>query len=256
MTAYYNENDPYCAQWLRNLIAAGHIADGIVDDRDIKEVQADEIREFDQCHFFAGIGVWSHALRRAGWADDKRVWTGSCPCQPFSVQGDKKGFNDDRHLFPTWHRLIEECHPPVVLGEQVANALPWLDLVSVELEKIGYAFGAGILPAAGFGGAHRRERIYFAALADAAGFRPESRQFSGPMSEHTTTKEAAQFATDGLADFEGWAELSDGSKRPIGSSVFPLADAAPNIMGRLRSYGNAIDAETATAFCEAVRLVA
>jgi DNA (cytosine-5)-methyltransferase 1 len=36
--AYYNEIDPYCAQWLRNLIAAGHIADGDVDQRDIRAV--------------------------------------------------------------------------------------------------------------------------------------------------------------------------------------------------------------------------
>ena len=33
MSAYYNEIDPYAAQWLRNLISAGHIADGVVDER-------------------------------------------------------------------------------------------------------------------------------------------------------------------------------------------------------------------------------
>ena len=34
MTAYYNEHEPYAAQWLRNLIAAGQIAPGDVDARD------------------------------------------------------------------------------------------------------------------------------------------------------------------------------------------------------------------------------
>ena len=34
MTAYYNENDPFAAQWLRNLIDEGFIADGDVDDRE------------------------------------------------------------------------------------------------------------------------------------------------------------------------------------------------------------------------------
>jgi len=82
MTAYYNENDPYAAQWLRNLIEAGEIAPGYVDDRSIVDVRPDELDGYTQCHFFAGIGVWSYALRRAGWSDDAPVWTGSCPCFP------------------------------------------------------------------------------------------------------------------------------------------------------------------------------
>lgn len=87
MTAYYNENDPYAAQWLRNLITAGHIAKGDVDERSIVDVRADDLRGYTQCHFFAGIGGWSLALRLAGWPDDRPVWTGSCPCQPFSAAG-------------------------------------------------------------------------------------------------------------------------------------------------------------------------
>ena len=96
--AYYNENDGYAADWLENLIADGHIASGIVDRRSIADVEPRDVRDFDQCHFFAGIGVWSYALRRAGWPDDRPVWTGSCPCQPFSSAGQKKGFDDARHL--------------------------------------------------------------------------------------------------------------------------------------------------------------
>lgn len=115
MAAYYNEIDPYAAQWLRNLVAAGHIAAGDVDERSIEDVTPDDIRNYTQCHFFAGIGVWSYALRRAGWPDDKPVWTGSCPCQPFSAAGQGGGFDDERHLWPHFHYLIEQCRPPVVL---------------------------------------------------------------------------------------------------------------------------------------------
>ena len=53
MAAYYNEIDPFCVEWLRNLIKAGHIADGEVDDRDIREVSPDDLRGFRQAHFFA-----------------------------------------------------------------------------------------------------------------------------------------------------------------------------------------------------------
>lgn len=54
MTAYYNEIDPYAAQWLRNLIADGHIAAGDVDERDIRDVKPEDLRGYTQCHFFAG----------------------------------------------------------------------------------------------------------------------------------------------------------------------------------------------------------
>jgi hypothetical protein len=91
VTAYYNEIDPKAAAWLRELIKQGHIADGVVDERSIVDVSPDELRGFTQCHFFAGIGVWSYALRSAGWADDRPVWTGSCPCQPFSSAGRRGG---------------------------------------------------------------------------------------------------------------------------------------------------------------------
>src|SRR6266576_1396734 len=102
---------PFAAQWLRNLIAAGHIAPGEVDERSILDVRPDDLAGYTQCHFFAGIGGWSYALRMAAWGDDQPVWTGSCPCQPFSLAGKQKGFDDDRHLWPIWRELIRECRP-------------------------------------------------------------------------------------------------------------------------------------------------
>ena len=121
--AYYNEFDEYAAQWLRNLMDAGAIAPGVVDERSIEDVSPDDLKGFTQCHFFAGIGVWSHALRKAGWADDRPAWTGSAPCQPFSTAGKRKGFKDERHLWPEFLRLINACHPPIIFGEQVANGI-------------------------------------------------------------------------------------------------------------------------------------
>jgi DNA (cytosine-5)-methyltransferase 1 len=165
MAAYYNEIDPYAAQWLRNLIAAGHIAPGDVDERSINDVKADDLKNYTQCHFFAGIGVWSYALRLAGWPDDRPVWTGSCPCQSFSAAGNQQGTADDRHLWPVWSELIRQRKPAVVFGEQVEAAIRhgWLDLVQADLEGIGYAFAAAGIPAAGFGAPHIRQRLWFVA---------------------------------------------------------------------------------------------
>jgi DNA (cytosine-5)-methyltransferase 1 len=195
---YYNEIDPYAAQWLRNLIAAGHIAKGEVDERSIQLVDSADLADFAQCHFFAGIGVWSHALRLAGWPDDKPVWTGSCPCQPFSAAGKRSGFDDERHLWPDFFRLIRERRPSVVFGEQVASkdGLEWLDLVQADLEGADYANAAADLCAAGVGAPHIRQRLYW--VADAERRRCESGAIASGGS-------AAKFAAkndlaSGLAD--------------------------------------------------------
>ncbi|MBR8846715.1 Modification methylase HhaI [Klebsiella variicola] len=166
--AYYNEIDPFAAQWLRNLIAAGHIAPGEVDERSIEDVTPDDLRGFTQCHFFAGIGVWSHSLRLAEWPDDRPVWTGSCPCQPFSAAGKGDGFADERHLWPHFFHLISERRPQHVFGEQVAagNANVWFDIVQADLEGMGYAFGLVPFTSAGIGAPHIRERAYWVADAN------------------------------------------------------------------------------------------
>lgn len=165
MAAYYNENNPHAAQWLRNLIAAKHIAPGDVDERSIVDVRPDDLGGHDQCHFFAGIGGWSLALRLAGWPDDRPVWTGSCPCQPFSAAGKGEAANDERHLWPFWFPLIAERRPPTVFGEQVEAAIGWgwLDAVFADLEGEGYACGASVLPACGVGAPHIRQRLWFVA---------------------------------------------------------------------------------------------
>ena len=169
--AYYSEIEPYAAAWLRNLIAEGHIPAGDVDERDIRDVRPDDLRGYTQCHFFAGLGGWAYALRLAGWPDDRPVWTGSCPCQPFSAAGRGAGFADERHLWPHLYYLVGQRRPRRVFGEQVASkdGLAWLDLVQADLEGAGYAFAASDLCAAGVGAPHIRQRLWWVAedeLAD------------------------------------------------------------------------------------------
>ena len=178
MTAYYNEINPYAAEWLRNLIAAGEIAPGDVDERSIEEVSGDDLRGYVQCHFFAGIGGWSCALRLAGWPDERPVWTGSVPCQPFSVAGKGAGTDDPRHLWPELYRLIRQRLPEHVIGEQVPGAIGhgWLDGVSADLEKEGYAVGSIVLGAHSVGAPHIRQRLWWVAYSQC----PERRALDQP----------------------------------------------------------------------------
>jgi len=211
MAAYYNEIEPYAAEWLRNLIKAGHIPDGEVDTRSIIDVAPDDLRGFTQCHFFAGIGGWGHALRLAGWPDDRPIWTGSCPCQPFSVAGKGAGVDDPRHLWPHFHRLIAACRPPVVMGEQVAGqaGYGWLDGVRADLAREGYASRGVDIPACSVDAPHIRQRLYWVAtdLANTGHMRGRDRPQSGeqelspPSGSGSTTVALVHPASAGLEGF-------------------------------------------------------
>jgi len=289
--AYYNEIDPYAAEWLRNLIKAGHIPDGDVDERSIVDVQPMDIADYTQCHFFAGIGGWSLALRLAGWPDDRPVWTGSCPCQPFSVAGKGKGADDERHLWPVFFRLITECKPATVFGEQVASRAgrEWLAGVFADLEDVGYAAAGADLCAASVGAPHIRQRLFWVANADSklhdgrGGIRQRRRDeypdgsSSRDMADSTGEQEheeqqrppadEGEWRPDGVGgrglDYgqagpwnnAEWRRGADGKTRRVKSDLCLLVDGVPNRVGRLRAYGNAIvpqvAAEVIKAFMDA-----
>jgi DNA (cytosine-5)-methyltransferase 1 len=238
---YYNEFDPKAAAWLRELIKAGHIPAGDVDERSIEDVTPNDLKGYTQCHFFAGIGGWSYALQLAGWPSDRPVWTGSCPCQPFSrAAGKGKGFTDERHLWPAFDWLISECRPGVVFGEQVANNLVWLDLVSGDLEAKGYAFGAAVLGAHSVGAPHIRQRLYWVGHSHEPGL---ERQQSAP-SVHESGKGSPWASGVVLRD-------SNDARRVVEPGSFPLAHGVPERVGLLRGYGNAIVPQVAAAFIKA-----
>lgn len=199
MSVYYNEIEPSAIAWLKELIKAGEIPDGHIDTRSIVDVRPEELSGFDQCHFFAGIAGWPLALRMAGYEHVKGLWTGSCPCQPFSAAGKRKGTSDARHLWPEMRRLIAVCRPGLCFGEQVASkdGRTWCAGVRADMEALGYAFGAADLCAAGIGAPHIRQRLYWGGMGDAEGGRREGK----PV--HTNRDSAVRVAQ---ADAGGMAE--------------------------------------------------
>jgi DNA (cytosine-5)-methyltransferase 1 len=168
---YYNEYDAKAAEWLRELIGGGLIPNGVVDVRSITEISSHDLKGFTQCHFFAGIGGWSRALQIARWPKNRPVWTGSCPCQPFSDAGQGLGDADPRHLWPFFANLIGQCRPSVVFGEQVASKAgrKWLSGVFADLEGMAYTRAGADLCAAGVGAPHIRQRLFWVAESQSIG---------------------------------------------------------------------------------------
>jgi DNA (cytosine-5)-methyltransferase 1 len=241
---YYNEFDPYCAQWLRNLMAEGLIPAGVVDDRDIRQVQPSDVREFDQCHFFAGLGGWAYAFHLARW--EGPAWTGSCPCQPFSSAGKRRGFADERHLWPEWFRLIRECRPAVLFGEQVASAIGggWLDAVFADLEGQGYACGAADLCAASVKAKHPRQRLFFVAYSGGAGL-------AGPV----TYREGIRRSERASPTKHCHAGLRARVCFEPNPGALVRVDGLPRPVGQVRALGNAIVPQVAAEFIIAAREV-
>lgn len=244
-SVYYNEFDKDKAAWLRWLIKEGQIPEGIVDDRPIQEVRAKELRGFTQCHFFTGIAGWPLAGRLAGLPEDFPFWTGSCPCQSFSRLGAQRGRNDPAlHLWPIWFRLIAECRPAAVFGEQVEAAIGhgWLDEVADNLEREGYAFGSAVLPAASAGALHRRERLYF--VADSGG------EWRSAL-QSRVARLAGAGAGDGFWSDAESVRCPDGNRLAVKPGVHPLADGIPGYVERVRGAGDAIVPQQAAAFIRA-----
>ena len=163
---YYNDVDKYCCLWLENLMQGGLIPEGDIDNRSISLIKPSEVIDYDHCHFFAGLGGWAYAYSKQDYREyTGKVWTGSCPCQPFSTAGKGKGFTDERDLWPHWFHLITQCLPTTIFGEQVAgkNGLGWFERVQSDLDSLGYASAALDLPAGGFGAKHKRSRLYWVA---------------------------------------------------------------------------------------------
>lgn len=253
---YYSEHDPHAAAWLRNLIAAGEIPKGDIDERDIQDVKATELAGYIQCHFFAGVAGWPRALKLAGWPDDKPVWTASLPCQPFSVAGRRRGHADERHLWPVFSKLLKESRPSICFGEQVSSkdGLAWLDGIQIDLENAGYTVGAFDLCAAGVWAPHIRQRLYWVADAESDGWDERRSEPAGRSVErgrgchglpHAAGQRRGEARNAGGGPEERTTGTGSGLAEPTGQGLqrWELFQAPRKTLSVIRGCGGMGDAE-------------
>ena len=198
------------------------------------------------------------------------IITGGYPCQPFSVAGRKKGEDDPRHLWPEYFRLVKECRPTWVIGENVSGHIKLgLDQVIEDLESEGYATRTFSISASSIGANHQRERIWIIANSNSNGLfkdnsniRPQSTESIGkdfgsirkdiPREQHMANTNSGSEETLnqerilGEQNTEGETErYPDGSLQVHGQwnfepNVGRVADGIPSRVDRLKSLGNSL----------------
>jgi len=235
----YTDIDEYCCKWLEKLVAAGQLPTGSVLQKDIKELTENDLRDYQQIHFFCGIGGWPYALWLADWPDGKPIWTASLPCQPFSVAGARRGENDPRHLWPDFFRLVRLGRPPIIVGEQVSGkaGYAWFDGVAADLETEGYACGAVDIPACAVGAPHIRNRLYWVANARRARLAGHMFEREGICGKPNTP--SALRSNSGL--------LTRFCDKPTPETVH-ATDGLSRPVDIIRSLGNAIVPQVAATF--------
>ena len=141
-TVAFCENDTYC-----KLILKKHW-EGVKIYHDVREITRQQYEQ-DGCEL-------------------PGIITGGFPCQPFSVAGRKKGTRDNRYLWPEMFRVIKEFKPRWIIAENVRGIINIEDgvvfeRVHADLESQDYETQTFIIPAAGVGAPHRRERVWIVA---------------------------------------------------------------------------------------------
>ena len=228
------------------------------------------------------VPIHNDVRRLADEADRFRglvdVVCGGYPCQPFSLaSSNRKGQEDDRHLWPEMLRIVKATRPKFVIGENVAGHITLgLDDVLSDLAQQDYTARAFVIPACAKDARHRRDRVWI--VGHTSGIkrnaRPEKQttlrevpenerehDYSGGSGEaHTSnaTNPNSKRLQRGVRE-----SVQGGGQRPsIGSRWEPeprtlrVAYGIPNRVDRIRSLGNSIVPQVAAEIFTAIKAMA
>jgi DNA (cytosine-5)-methyltransferase 1 len=144
------------------------------------------------------------------------ILTGGFPCQPYSTAGDRRGKEDDRHLWPEFLRSIKQIRPRWIVGENVRGLISWsggmvFDEIQFELEAEGYTVWPFLLSACSINAPNRRDRIWFVAHSNLPGWGHcdkemeggSSKQFDSLCLHETSTNSNCNFRPEGRLHKKG-----------------------------------------------------
>ena len=217
---------------------------------------------------FCDIEPWSRKILAKHWPDvpiaedvkelandpdglipDCDILTAGYPCQPFSLAGERRGTEDDRHIWPYILSIVKAKRPSWCVFENVYGHVSMgLDEVLSDLEGEGYAARPFIVPACAADVPHRRDRVWI--IARNVGDTISSRQSGivGRRSEQKSQNRCSDVAHTSRLHSNGSGEHSQQSERQVpelGDSRGPdnVADTERKRQPRQRPQGNASNQE-------------
>ncbi len=162
------------------------------------------------------------------------VITGGYPCQPFSYAGKREGEEDKegRHLWPKMFEVIKQTRPTWVICENVAGHITLgLDQVLLGMENQGYTTRTFNIPACGQNAPHIRQRIWIIAYANSN---------SKPNDTINDSKRRRKLGKQRV-------DYVNGIHWDTKPNLCGVVNGIPRRMDRLRSLGNSIVPQIATA---------
>ena len=177
------------------------------------------------------------------YANKIDILTGGFPCQPYSQAGQRKGKEDERHLWPEMLRAIREIKPKYIVGENVFGLLNWnggmvFDEVHSDLELEGYEVQAVVIPAAAVNAPHGRDRVWFVAYSKSTRTREDIGGIRGSVERCNTRQEDELFATNTEFKSEG----SDGGTNDETKGNIRRGNEG-DVFGEFRGDGNVTNAK-------------
>jgi DNA (cytosine-5)-methyltransferase 1 len=239
---YYNDIEPFRCNVLRMNVASGLLPEGLIDERDIRDVHAVNLVGYTHVHLFAGIGAFPLGLEWAGVSKDIRIVTGGFPCQDLSSAGKRVGLAGVRSgLWFEMYRIVREfidCDlaPNYILVENVSNLFRrGFGRILGCLADIGYDAEWQELQASDFGLPHGRKRLFLIAYPHEVGRGRVLRRFTGISLETKTRSQKTSNPLDTpRADLEAFEQ------RICEPALLRSYDGVPNGLDRLESLGDAI----------------